>query len=114
MDPNISDTSSYLDLSPLYGNNEEDQASIRTLKDGMLKKDTFAEKRLLAFPPGVAVFLIMFSRFHNHVAGQLKDINEGGRFSLKYERAWMGFDDEKKKQLAVEAQDENLFQTARL
>lgn len=70
MDPNICDTSSYLDLSPLYGNNEEEQAGVRTFRDGMLKKDSFAEKRLLAFPPGVSVFLIMFARFHNHVAEQ--------------------------------------------
>lgn len=70
LDPNISDTSSYLDLSPLYGNNKDDQASVRTFKDGKLKKDAFAEKRLLAFPPGVSVFLIMFSRWHNHVAEQ--------------------------------------------
>lgn len=67
-DWNISDTSSYLDLSPLYGHNQEMQNTVRTFKDGKLKPDCFAEKRLLAFPPGVSVFLIMFNRFHNHVA----------------------------------------------
>lgn len=35
---------------------------MRTHKDGMLKKDCFSEKRLLGFPPGVGVLLIMFNR----------------------------------------------------
>lgn len=69
-DPNISDASSYLDLSPLYGNNIADQKEIRTFKDGKIKPDAFSEKRLLAFPPGVSVLLIMFGRFHNYVAEQ--------------------------------------------
>jgi hypothetical protein len=69
-DPSISDTSSYLDLSPLYGLNQEDQNTVRTFKDGKLKNDVFAEKRLLGFPPGVSVFLLMFGRFHNYVAEQ--------------------------------------------
>ena len=43
---------------------------MRTLRDGKLKNDVFAEKRLLAFPPGVSVLLLMFARFHNHVATQ--------------------------------------------
>jgi len=66
-DPNISDASSYLDLSPLYGNNLEDQSKIRTFQDGKIKPDSYSEKRLLAFPPGVSVLLIMFGRFHNYV-----------------------------------------------
>jgi len=41
---------------------------VRTFQYGKLKNDVFAEKRLLAFPPGVSVFLVMFARFHNHVA----------------------------------------------
>jgi len=65
--PNISDTSSYLDLSPLYGNSVEDQSKIRTFQDGRIKPDSYSEKRLLAFPPGVSVLLIMFGRFHNYV-----------------------------------------------
>ena len=68
--PNISDTSAYLDLSPLYGVNAEQQNTVRTFTDGLLKNDVFAEKRLLAFPPGVSVLLLMFGRFHNHVAAQ--------------------------------------------
>jgi hypothetical protein len=69
-DPTRSDTSSYLDLSPLYGYNQEQQDTVRTFKDGRLKNDVFAEHRLMAFPPGVSVLLICFGRFHNHVATQ--------------------------------------------
>jgi hypothetical protein len=32
LDTNISDTSSYLDLAPLYGSSLEDQLKIRTMK----------------------------------------------------------------------------------
>lgn len=113
-DPSISDTSSYLDLSPLYGLNKAEQATVRTFKDGMLKNDSFAEKRLLAFPPGVSVFLVMFGRFHNYVAEELKEINESGRFSLKFDRRWYADDEETKKAKALKQQDEDLFQTARL
>ncbi len=61
-DFNMSQTSSYLDLSPLYGDVQADQDMIRTFKDGKLKPDCFAEQRLLGFPPGCGVLLIMFSR----------------------------------------------------
>ena len=61
-DFNISQTSSYLDLSTLYGDTQEDQDNIRTFKDGKLKPDCFAEERLLAFPPGCGVILIMLNR----------------------------------------------------
>lgn len=59
-DFNINQTSSYLDLAPLYGNDQDGQNSVRTFKDGKLKPDCFAAKRILAFPPGVGVFVIMF------------------------------------------------------
>ena len=51
-DFNNSQTSSYLDLSTLYGDTQEDQDQIRTFKDGKLKPDCFSEQRLLGFPPG--------------------------------------------------------------
>jgi prostaglandin-endoperoxide synthase 1/linoleate 10R-lipoxygenase len=47
----------------------------------MLKPDTFSEFRILEFPPGVSALLVLFNRFHNYVAGELKRINEGGRFT---------------------------------
>lgn len=61
-DFNISKTSSYLDLSPLYGDVQADQDQIRTFKDGKLKADCFAEERLLGFPPGTGCMLIMYNR----------------------------------------------------
>ena len=50
-DPNISDTSSYLDLAPLYGKNLEEINEVRTFVGGRLKPDTFAEKRLIGLLP---------------------------------------------------------------
>ncbi|KAK3938600.1 heme peroxidase-domain-containing protein [Diplogelasinospora grovesii] len=83
-DKNISDTSSYLDLSPLYGFTEEMQRQVRDdkFKLGLLKPDTFAEDRLLRQPPGVCIMLVMYNRYHNYAATQLRRINENGRFSV--------------------------------
>ncbi|KAK2591548.1 hypothetical protein QQS21_010768 [Conoideocrella luteorostrata] len=108
-DPNQNDSSSYLDLSPLYGNSKESRDSIRTFKDGKLKPDAFADKRLIGNPPGVCVLLVMFNRFHNHVATHLASINEGNRFAKPapnlegeaLEAAWKKLDND-------------LFETARL
>ena len=80
--PNVSTTSSYLDLAPLYGSNQKEQDSVRTFVDGRLKPDTFYEERVLGFPPGIGVLLICFNRFHNYVVGELAAINEGGRFTI--------------------------------
>lgn len=74
-------TSSYLDLAPLYGSNQEEQDRMRTGEDGKIKPDCFSENRLLFFPPGVGAILIMFNRFHNHVVENLATINELGRFT---------------------------------
>lgn len=79
--PSISTTTSYLDLGPLYGSNQEEQDLVRTFEDGLLKPDCFSEKRLLGFPPGVSCLVIMFNRFHNYVARQLAAINENEKFS---------------------------------
>jgi hypothetical protein len=62
-DQNISLTSSYLDLSPLYGSSQEEQNSVRTFKDGKMKPDCFSEKRLLGFPPGVGCILIVCNSY---------------------------------------------------
>ncbi|KAK4222664.1 heme peroxidase [Podospora fimiseda] len=101
-DSTINLTSSYADLSPLYGRNQEEQLAVRLGRDGLLKQDCFSSRRILEFPPGCAVFLILFNRFHNYVVGELARINEGDRFT---ERGFM--DDEKR-------YDEELFQTGRL
>ena len=91
VDKNISDSSSYLDLSPLYGYTEEMQRKVRDdkYKLGLLKPDTFAEDRLLRQPPGVCIMLVIYNRYHNYAATQLRRINENGRFSvpLKYAEA---------------------------
>ncbi|KAL9094108.1 MAG: hypothetical protein Q9165_003523 [Trypethelium subeluteriae] len=83
-DKNISDSSSYLDLSPLYGYTMAMQRKIRDdkYKLGLLKPDTFAEDRLLRQPPGVCVMLVMYNRYHNYAAKQLHRINENSRFSV--------------------------------
>ncbi|KAF3908286.1 hypothetical protein AA313_de0206127 [Arthrobotrys entomopaga] len=81
-DKNISDCSSYLDLSPLYGYDEATHAKVRTGHLGLLHPDTFAENRLLRQPPGVCTYLVMFNRYHNYAARQLLRINENGRFSI--------------------------------
>jgi len=101
----ISDTSSYLDLSPLYGNDKHEQHQVRTFKDGKLKPDSFAETRLLSFPPGVGVVMIMFNRFHNFIVEQLALINENSRFTRPAEG------DAKEKWTKY---DNDLFQTGRL
>ena len=83
-DKNISDSSSYLDLSPLYGYTDEMQRKVRDdkYKLGLLKPDTFAEDRLLRQPPGVCIILVMYNRYHNYAATQLRRINENGKFSV--------------------------------
>ncbi|KAG8625209.1 hypothetical protein KVT40_006960 [Elsinoe batatas] len=108
-DFSMSQTSSYLDLSPLYGDIQEDQDQIRTFKDGKLKPDCFAEHRLLTFPPGCGVILIMFNRFHNYIAEQLAAINENGKFSKP--RSGLSEEDTVK---AGAKRDHDLFNTARL
>lgn len=122
-DPQINDTSSYLDLSPLYGNSQAEQDLVRSKTDGLLYPDVVCSRRIMFMPPPVFALLIAFSRHHNFIAHKLKLINENGRFSavpnrkptdendLNYARAlaaWQNDPDGTKKQ------DEELFQTARL
>ena len=102
--PGINLASSYLDLSPLYGNSQAELNEVRTFKDGKLKPDCFSEKRMLAFPPGVGILLIMFNRWHNHVVSQLALINEGGRFPKPADSDVEG----------LLRYDNDLFQTGRL
>ncbi|KAF2760619.1 hypothetical protein EJ05DRAFT_436627 [Pseudovirgaria hyperparasitica] len=119
-DYSMSLTSSYLDLAPLYGSNQEEQDRIRTFKDGKLKPDTFSEKRLLSFPPGVSVLLVMFNRFHNYVVEQLAAIDEGKQFSkLKdpKDKVYKKFPEETqdwKDTIKDRKYEEALFQTGRL
>ena len=102
--------SSYLDLGPLYGHNQEQQNSVRAFKDGLLKQDAFAEERVLGQPPGVCALLVAFSRFHNYVVGELAIINERGRFSLP---KGMTAESPGYKEAQLK-RDNDLFQTGRL
>ncbi|KAF2005119.1 heme peroxidase [Amniculicola lignicola CBS 123094] len=113
-------TSSYLDLSPLYGSNQKEQDAVRTKVDGRLKPDCFSEARLLFFPPGVGVLLIMFNRFHNYVVENLAAINEGNRFTKPtpskgpFKTPKDEEDALKKDKEALAKYDNDLFQTGRL
>ena len=108
-DDNKVDSSSYLDLGPLYGHNEEQQAAVRTFVDGKLKRDAFSEVRVLGFPPGVGALLVSFNRFHNYVVEELANINEGGRFSLP-----VGPAQGEAYEAAMKKRENDLFQTGRL
>lgn len=61
-DPTINETSSYLDLSPLYGKDQEEQNGVRTFEQGHLHPDIIASSRLFFMPPSVVALLVIFSR----------------------------------------------------
>jgi len=83
---NVNKASSYLDLSPLYGDGTntqfarwsatnihifvldqagQDKVRDRALGRGLLYPDTFYEERLMFLPPASSVLLVLFSRNHN-------------------------------------------------
>ncbi|KAK6581194.1 hypothetical protein PZA11_006682 [Diplocarpon coronariae] len=101
--PWINETSSYADLSTLYGNTGTEQARVRTYENGRIYPDSIASERIMMMPPGVVAVLLLFSRNHNRVAENLLTINEDGRY-----RPWATLGAAKQK-----AQDEDLFQIAR-
>ena len=64
--PEINETSSYIDLAPLYGHDHKSGEVVRKHDGyGLLKPDTFAEDRLLLLPPAVCALLVLFNRNHN-------------------------------------------------
>ncbi|KJA20426.1 hypothetical protein HYPSUDRAFT_166972 [Hypholoma sublateritium FD-334 SS-4] len=102
----MNNASSYLDLSPLYGDNQAQQDKVRDRAQGrgLLYPDTFSEDRLLFLPPAASVLLVLYSRNHNYIAEQILKINERGAWS-----------DPPPTDPALRAkQDEEIFQTARL
>ncbi|KAF9257706.1 heme peroxidase [Marasmius fiardii PR-910] len=105
-DWNVNATSSYLDLSPLYGINQATQDLVRNkaLGRGLLYPDTFSEERLLFLPPASSALLVILSRNHNYIADKLLKINERGRWT----------DPPPTDPTALAKQDEEIFQTARL
>ncbi|EMD61935.1 hypothetical protein COCSADRAFT_38736 [Bipolaris sorokiniana ND90Pr] len=102
-DPWINETSSYVDLSTLYGNTEKEQKRVRTYKNGLIFPDSIASERIMMMPPGVVAVLLLFSRNHNHVAESLLAVNEDGKY-----KPWDSLDEEGKKW-----QDEDIFQITR-
>lgn len=82
---------------------------MRTFNDGMLKKDSFAERRLIGQPPGACALLIAFNRFHNYIVGELATINEHGRFNMPE-----GEPGAEEYKVALRKRDNDLFQTGRL
>jgi linoleate 10R-lipoxygenase len=68
-DPKVwvrNNSSSYLDLSPLYGNSKEAVNSVRKFDGtGKIHNDVFADSRLIYMPPAVCALLVIFSRNHN-------------------------------------------------
>lgn len=85
-DRNISDTSSYLDLSRLYGfNGMQRKVRDEKYKLGLLKPDTFAEGRLLGQSPGVYTYLVMCNLYHSYAATQLRNENGGLSIPKKFE-----------------------------
>ena len=97
-DKSVNTTTSYLDLSSLYGWTKDMQDSVRTKMNGLLKLDQFADPRLWLQPAALTALVVLFSRNHNYLAKKLLEIDENGRFSCLQEKE----------------RDEALFQTARL
>ncbi|KAK7186795.1 hypothetical protein DPSP01_001146 [Paraphaeosphaeria sporulosa] len=102
-DPWINETSSYVDLSTLYGNTEEEQKYVRTYENGLIYPDSIASVRIMMMPPGVVAVMLLFSRNHNRIAENLFTVNESGRY-----KPWNKLDDAGKKW-----QDEDIFQLTR-
>ncbi|PIL31281.1 cytochrome P450 [Ganoderma sinense ZZ0214-1] len=105
-DQTKNNTSSYLDLSILYGTNQKEQDTVRDKAQGrgLLYPDAFAEDRLIFVPPASSALLVLFSRNHNYIAEMLLKLNERGNWS-----------DPPPADADMRArQDEEIFQTARL
>ncbi|KFY05512.1 hypothetical protein V492_08483 [Pseudogymnoascus sp. VKM F-4246] len=101
--PFINETSSYADLSTIYGNNAEEQKRVRTYEQGKIFPDSIASERIMMMPPGVVAVLLLFSRNHNHIVENLLSVNEDGKY-----KDWDSLNDEQKAW-----QDEDLFQLTR-
>jgi hypothetical protein len=92
-DPFINDTSSYVDLSTVYGNTEKEQKTVRTFENGLIYPDAIASDRIMMMPPGVVAVVIMFSRNHNHIAKSLFQINEANTY-----KPWESLNEKEKKE----------------
>jgi cytochrome P450 len=99
----INETSSYVDLSTLYGNTGKEQKRVRTYENGKIFPDSVASERIMMMPPGVVAVMIMFSRNHNDIAEHLFTINESGKY-----KPWTSLSNDEKVW-----QDEDIFQLSR-
>ncbi|KIK81042.1 hypothetical protein PAXRUDRAFT_833129 [Paxillus rubicundulus Ve08.2h10] len=101
----VNDTSSYLDLSIVYGHTVQQVQSMRR-KDGSGKiwNDAFADSRLLFMPPSVCALAVLFSRHHNYISEKILGLNEHGSYLSPPP-------DERITRLA---QDDEIFHRARL
>lgn len=108
----INDTSSYVDLSTLYGNTKVEQERVRTGRNGRIHPDSIASERIMMMPPGVIALMVMFSRNHNSIAESLLTVNEQeayfdwdnladeqkrGLYGKKTHQDWTKLNDEDKK-----------------
>ncbi|EJU01027.1 linoleate diol synthase [Dacryopinax primogenitus] len=108
-DWNINDTSSYIDLSPLYGNGVSKmkappEALRRFDGTGRLHEDVFGDARLLFMPPTTAVLLVLLCRNHNYIAEKILSINENGTY----------LNPPPHDETARRAQDDEIFERTRL
>ncbi|TVY81764.1 Psi-producing oxygenase A [Lachnellula suecica] len=101
--PWINETSSYVDLSTVYGNTEKEQKRVRTYENGKIFPDAIASERIMMMPPGVVAVCVMLSRNHNHIAENLFNVNEQGKF-----KHWDSLNAEQKAW-----QDNDIFQLSR-
>ncbi|KAG0708226.1 heme peroxidase [Suillus ampliporus] len=72
----VNNASSYLDLSIVYGHNDEQLDSIRKDGAGHIWEDVFADKRLLFMPPSVGALTSQMS----YIASKILSLNEQGTF----------------------------------
>ncbi|GAA5917690.1 hypothetical protein JCM8208_003314 [Rhodotorula glutinis] len=73
----VNEASSYLDLSPIYGNNAAEQATVRSGVQGLLHPDTVANKRIFLVSPSCVALAVLSSRNHNDIAKRLFDKRQG-------------------------------------
>ncbi|KAH9932667.1 linoleate diol synthase [Amylocystis lapponica] len=109
-DVNINDTSStsISHLSTATTRMPEQDTSSRWT--GPIASGHVCRDRLLLLPPAVCVLLVLFNRNHNYIAKMLLQINERGTYA---DPATISTSDPKRS-AKILAQEEEIFQTARL
>jgi hypothetical protein len=108
-DPNINETTSYVDLSSLYGVSQQEQDSVRNKASGLglLWPDSIASARLMAMPAAVVAIMVLFSRNHNHIAERIHQVNEEKKYLSVEAMEKLGGEEKAKK---TAWQDEDIFQ----